>query len=144
VSLLSAPEADLLEAASLCRELAQRFRDAAQRQVETEAVRHMLTSQAERHDAVAEDLEQLIRQRDLLPRVPDPESTGLHGLADQVAGLLDAAGVHALLERFASEQQRLLELLDSAAKDTASTTAARKASQVIAAQASELQTMTRR
>jgi hypothetical protein len=141
VSLLSASDADLLEAASLCRELAQRLRDAVQRQVETEAVRDVLSAQADRHDRVGDELEQLIRQRDLLPRVADPEAAGVHSLADQVAGLLDATGMHALLERFAAEQQRLSELLASAADDSASAQALRDASQAVASQARELRAL---
>ncbi len=141
MSLLSASDADLLEAASLSRELAQRLRDAVQRQIETEAVRDVLSAQADRHDRIGDELEQLIRERDLLPRVPDPEAAGVHSLADQVAGLLDAAGMHALLERFAAEQQRLSELLDSAAHDSTSAEALREASQAVASQARELKAL---
>lgn len=138
MSLIPGPDADLLEAASLCRELALRMRDAAQRQIETEAVRLVLADLAQGHDTVADELEQTIRARDLLPRVPDPEMAGLHGLGDQVAGLLDAAGVHSLLERFAAEQHRVAELMDSAAEDAGLAKAVRSARQKIEDQGREL------
>lgn len=142
--LLSEPDAALLEAARLARELALRLQHAADDLLEAGAAREVFRAQARHHDAMADELDACIRERGLLPRVPDPELSGLHELADHLAGLPAESGLNNLLSRFIAETTTLRERLEEAVTDPADgEPGVRGALETVGAQIAELQRLTR-
>jgi hypothetical protein len=78
---------------------------------------HCLTNVPGALEVQAEKLDDLARSRDLLPREANSELNDLHQIADQLSGWLDSDQAHALAQRFAKEEQGLLEELATASKD---------------------------
>lgn len=113
----SEPEAALLQAATLSRQLASRYRHALEHLIEGERLRAVLDQRAGALEAQAETLDDWTRSRDLLPRDWHTEYSDLQALADEVTGWLDDKQAHALSQRFADDERDLLAELDGMSGD---------------------------
>ncbi|MCA1779788.1 MAG: hypothetical protein LC637_10505 [Xanthomonadaceae bacterium] len=111
------PEAALLETARLSRQLAGRYRHSLETLIQNQALRERFGLRAEQLEQQAEDLEDLIRKRGLLPRDAETELNDLRNLASHVADWLDDNQTHELSVRFIDEEKNLLETLDKAATE---------------------------
>ncbi len=108
----SQPEADLIAAACQARELAHRYELALEHLIEASAERTALKECAAFNLQIAEDLEDAMQARDILPREPDQDLEDLRKLGDQAQGWLDPQGARQLIERFAEAQARLCAMLE--------------------------------
>lgn len=113
----SEPEAALLQAATLSRQLASRYRHALEHLIEGGRLRAVLDQRAGALEAQAETLDDWTRSRDLLPRDWHTEYSDLQALADEVTGWLDDEQAHALSQRFADDERDLLAELDAMSGD---------------------------
>lgn len=112
--IYSEGDAALIEAHRLALILARRYRHAASELLAEGGYRTRVESRASALEAEAARLEQLIRQRELLPRDPDTDLADLKELGDSVRSWLDDDDVESLLASFAEEERLLAEELEQA------------------------------
>lgn len=115
--ITSEQDAALLDAGRRAIELAQRYRYSVEHLIEPESTRQLLRQRSDQLNTLAEQLADVIRKAQLLPREPDLEMSELHTLADQVSTLLDNESCSKLLERFAESERELLGELETAGDD---------------------------
>jgi hypothetical protein len=113
----SETEAALLEASRLSRQLGSRYRHAIEHLLEAGEIRDAFNARADTLENQAEELDELTRARDLLPRDANTELNDLHKIADQLSGWLDADQARALAVRFAEDEQCLLGELETASRE---------------------------
>lgn len=109
----SEPNAALLQAARLSRQLANRYRHALEHLIEGGRLRAVLDPRAGELEAQAGTLDDWARSRNLLPRDWHTEFSDLQAMADEVTGWLDDEQAHALSQRFADEERELLAELEA-------------------------------
>jgi len=112
-------EAALLESGRLSRQLESRYRHASEFLVDEGQIREAFTARAAALGDQADQLDELARTRNLLPRDANTELNDLHKIADQISGWLDTDQAQSLACRFAEEEQSLLNELETAARDEA-------------------------
>lgn len=115
--MYSEPEAALLQAACISRQLAGRYRHALEHLVEGGRLGAVLDKRAGALEDQADTLDEWARSRRLLPRDPHTELSDLQTLADEVTGWLDDEQADALAQRFADEERDLLAELESMSSD---------------------------
>lgn len=113
----SEPEAALLQAACISRQLAGRYRHALEHLVEGGRLRSVLDQRAGALEDQADTLDEWARSRQLLPRDPHTEFSDLQTLADEVTGWLDDEQADTLSQRFAEQERELLAELESMSDD---------------------------
>lgn len=118
----SETEAALLEAGRLSRQLGGRYRHAIEHLLQAGEIRDAFSARANTLEEQADRLDQLTRDRDLLPRDANTELNDLQKIADQLSGWLDADQARAVAARFAEDEQCLLDELETASRDESLTT----------------------
>jgi hypothetical protein len=115
--IYSEGDAALIEAHRRSLVLVRRYRHAAEALLAEGERRDRVETRADALAGQAEQLERLIRQRDLMPRDADSDLTDLKELGDSVRSWLDEEAAASLFEAFAEEEGLLAEELERAREE---------------------------